>query len=85
MLLPTEVTGLPPAAVNISKILSDEGHATSAIGRWHLSWPEPFRPHRPGIDFYYGPPYPNAMLVSQSDTVLRLRHALREWPSPGNN
>ena len=85
MLLPTEVTGLPPAAVNISEILSVEGHATSAIGRWHLRWREPFRSHRPGIDFHHGPPYSNVMLIWQSDTVLRLQHTFREWPLLDNH
>ena len=57
VLFPTELTGLPPAEITIAEILSDEGYATAAIGKWHLGWPKPFRAQRHGFDFFYGLPY----------------------------
>ena len=39
----------------------------------------------PESTVYYGPPYSNAMLIWQSDTVLRLQHTFREWPLLDNH
>ena len=80
VLFPTELTGLPRAEITIAEILSDEGYATAAIGKWHLGWPKEFRPRRHGFDFFYGLPYSNDMLKWEPDTVFRPQHAF--WSLP---
>ena len=85
VLFPTELTGLPPAEITIAEILSDEGYATAAIGKWHLGWPKPFRAQRHGFDFFYGLPYSNDMLKWEPDTVLRPQHAFWNLPLLDND
>ena len=85
VLFPTELTGLAPAEVTIAEILSEEGYATAAIGKWHLGWPKPFRAQRHGFDFFYGLPYSNDMLKWEPDTVLRPQHAYWELPLLDND
>lgn len=85
VLFPTELTGLPPAEITIAEILSDDGYATAAIGKWHLGWPESFRAHRHGFDFFYGLPYSNDMLKWEPDTVLRPQHAFWDLPLLNND
>jgi len=85
VLFPTELTGLPPAEITIAEILSDEGYATAAIGKWHLGWPKPFRAQRHGFDFFYGLPYSNDMLKWEPDTVLRPQHAFWKLPLLDND
>ena len=80
VLFPTEVTGLPQAEITIAEILSDEGYATAAIGKWHLGWPKPFRAQRHGFDFFYGLPYSNDMLKWKPNEILRAQHAFWELP-----
>lgn len=80
VLFPTESTGLAPAEVTIAEILSDEGYATAAIGKWHLGWPKPFRAQRHGFDFFYGLPYSNDMLKWEPNEVFRPQHAFWELP-----
>lgn len=80
VLFPTELTGLPPAETTIAEILSAEGYATAAIGKWHLGWLKPFRAQRHGFDFFYGLPYSNDMLKWEPHMVLRAQHAFWELP-----
>ena len=85
VLFPTELTGLPPAEITIAEILSDEGYATAAIGKWHLGWPRAFRAQRHGFDFFYGLPYSNDMLKWEPDDVLRPQHAFWSLPLLDND
>lgn len=85
VLFPTELTGLPPAEITIAEILSDEGYATAAVGKWHLGWLKPFRAQRHGFDFFYGLPYSNDMLKWDPSTVLRPQHAYWELPLLDND
>ena len=85
VLFPTELTGLPPGEITIAEILSDEGYATAAIGKWHLGWPKPFRAQRHGFDFFYGLPYSNDMLKWEPDTVFRPQHAFWSLPLLDND
>ena len=85
VLFPTELTGLPPAEITIAEILSDEGYATAAIGKWHLGWPKPFRAQRHGFDFFYGLPYSNDMLKWEPNDNLRPQHAFWELPLLAND
>ena len=85
VLFPTELTGLPPAETTIAEILSDNGYATAAIGKWHLGWPKPFRAQRHGFDFFYGLPYSNDMLKWEPDTALRPQHAFWDLPLLNND
>ena len=85
VLFPTELTGLAPAEITIAEILSDEGYATAAIGKWHLGWPKPFRAQRHGFDFFYGLPYSNDMLKWEPDTVFRPQHAFWKLPLLDND
>ncbi len=85
VLFPTELTGLAPAEITIAEILSDEGYATAAIGKWHLGWPKPFRAQRHGFDFFYGLPYSNDMLKWEPNEVLRPQHAYWKLPLLDND
>ena len=85
VLFPTEATGLPPDEVTIAEILSDEGYATAAIGKWHLGWPKPFRAQRHGFDFFFGLPYSNDMLKWEPDAVFRPQHAFWNLPLLDND
>ena len=85
VLFPTEVTGLPPDEITIAEILSEQGYATAAIGKWHLGWPKPFRAQRHGFDFFYGLPYSNDMLQWEPDSVLRAQHAFWKLPLLDND
>lgn len=85
VLFPTELTGLAPAEITVAEILSDEGYATAAIGKWHLGWPKPFRAQRHGFDFFFGLPYSNDMLKWEPDEVLRPQHAFWKLPLLDND
>ena len=85
VLFPTELTGLPPAEITIAELLSDEGYATAAIGKWHLGWPRAFRAQRHGFDLFYGLPYSNDMLKWEPDDVLRPQHAFWSLPLLDND
>ena len=85
VLFPTEQTGLPQAEITIAEILSEEGYATAAIGKWHLGWPRPFRAQRHGFDFFYGLPYSNDMFKWEPTESLRAQHAFWELPLLAND
>jgi arylsulfatase A len=59
VLFPAEHHGLPAAEITLAELLKPRGYATACIGKWHLGWDEPFRPHAQGFDLFYGVPYSN--------------------------
>jgi N-acetylgalactosamine-6-sulfatase len=46
--------GLPTSETTIARILKSNGYDTACFGKWHLGYPEPFRPTRHGFDEYFG-------------------------------
>ena len=46
--------GLPLSETTLARVLSDNGYATAAIGKWHLGDHEKFWPNRRGFDYWYG-------------------------------
>ena len=59
VLFPTENHGLPPDEITLAESLKALGYATACVGKWHLGFPEPLRPHRQGFDSWIGLPYSN--------------------------
>ena len=85
VLFPTEKTGLDPDEITIAEMLAPAGYATAAIGKWHLGYPEPFRAHRQGFDFFFGLPYSNDMHKKPDDEQMRAQHGLWEIPLLDND
>ncbi|MCC6861555.1 MAG: sulfatase-like hydrolase/transferase [Bryobacterales bacterium] len=46
--------GLPASELTLPRILKGAGYETACFGKWHLGYPEPFRPNRHGFDEYFG-------------------------------
>ena len=60
--LPPQAThGISAREITLAEIVKQKGHATSAIGKWHLGHLPQFLPTRHGFDEYYGLPYSNDM------------------------
>ncbi len=85
VLFPTETTGLPQEEITIAEMLSEQGYATAAIGKWHLGWPKPFRAQRHGFDFFFGLPYSNDMYAWEPPEVRRPQHAFWKLPLLDND
>jgi arylsulfatase len=59
--------------VTIADLLKSVGHATAAIGKWHLGDGKKFLPTRQGFDAYFGLPYSNDMTplpLLQNESVI---------------
>lgn len=61
VLFPGDEEGLNPEETTIADLLSEQGYATTCIGKWHLGDTEPFLPTDHGFDSYFGVPYSNDM------------------------
>src|SRR5688500_15122782 len=46
--------GLPSTEATMSSILRDHGYDTACFGKWHLGYPERFRPSRHRFDEFFG-------------------------------
>ncbi|MEW4490279.1 sulfatase [Thalassoglobus sp. JC818] len=46
--------GLNPSELTLAELFSENGYATSCIGKWHLGFHEPFLPMNQGFDEYFG-------------------------------
>lgn len=58
---PNSTKGLSPDTTTLADVLSDNGYATAAIGKWHLGHLPEYSPLRNGFDSFYGIPYSNDM------------------------
>lgn len=47
--------GLPPDMASLPRELKNAGYATAMMGKWHLGYPEKFRPNHQGFDYSLGP------------------------------
>ena len=66
VLRPLDRKGLNPSEVTVARLLSDEGYATTCIGKWHLGDQDAFLPTRHGFDSYLGIPYSEDMTPNES-------------------
>ncbi|MCL4691554.1 MAG: sulfatase-like hydrolase/transferase [Candidatus Hydrogenedentes bacterium] len=46
--------GLPPKAVTFAEMLQETGYKSAMTGKWHLGYPEPFRPTQQGFSEFKG-------------------------------
>jgi arylsulfatase A-like enzyme len=46
--------GLQPEEITIAEIMREAGYATGLIGKWHLGYRAPMRPHDQGFDEFIG-------------------------------
>ena len=61
VLFPNADEGLAPDEVTVADLLSEQGYATTCVGKWHLGDHERFLPTNHGFDSYFGIPYSNDM------------------------
>jgi len=79
---PGSTNGLPTDEVTLADLLSGEGYATMAIGKWHLGHQPEFLPTSRGFDRFYGLPYSNDMILpwcpwlSEEDTLALYKDAV---------
>jgi len=66
VLFPQDSKGLHPDEITIAGLLNDQGYATACIGKWHLGDQPPFLPTRHGFDEFFGAPYSEDMVPSES-------------------
>lgn len=66
VLMPGDEHGLDPDEITIAEVLKETGYATGIIGKWHLGDQSPFLPTRQGFDYFYGIPYSNDMIPSNT-------------------
>jgi arylsulfatase A-like enzyme len=73
---PESKNGLPVEEVTLANLLSGQGYATMAIGKWHLGHMPEYLPTSRGFDSFYGLPYSNDMILpwcpwlSEEDTLF---------------
>jgi len=73
---PESTDGLPINEVTIADLLSEQGYATLAVGKWHLGHLPEYLPTANGFDHFYGLPYSNDMILpwcpwlSETDTLF---------------
>ncbi len=67
VLFPRDSIGLNPNEVTLAEIVKQKGHATCAVGKWHLGHHPEFLPTRQGFDHYFGLPYSNDMHEGRRD------------------
>ena len=36
------------------KRIQPQGYRCGLVGKWHLGYPEPYQPHKRGVDWFYG-------------------------------
>ena len=46
--------GLPASEITLAELLRADGYRTGILGKWHLGYEEPFRPHNHGFEIQYG-------------------------------
>ena len=61
------IGGLPQNETTIAEVLSEQGYATKAVGKWHLGQQAKYLPTSHGFDEYYGIPYSDDMGSSAWD------------------
>lgn len=66
VLMPGDEHGLDLAEITIAEVLKQNGYATGIVGKWHLGDQKPFLPTRHGFDYFYGIPYSNDMIPSNT-------------------
>lgn len=66
VLMPMDHKGLHPDEVTVARLLQGAGYATGCIGKWHLGDQEPFWPTRHGFDSYFGIPYSEDMVPTET-------------------
>ena len=66
VLLPIDPKGLNPDEITIGRLLKNRGYATACIGKWHLGDQFPFLPTRHGFDEFFGAPYSEDMVPSET-------------------
>ena len=71
VLFPDSDTGLDPDETTIAECLSEQGYATTCIGKWHLGDHERFLPTEHGFDSYFGVPYSNDMGAAHTQGKYR--------------
>lgn len=74
--------GLPLNLPILPEALKKAGYATACIGKWHVGHMPPFLPTNRGVDYYYGLPYSNDMILDPalklSDNILLRNSMTRE-------
>jgi len=60
-LMPAAKIGLHPDETTLADMLTAQGYATAAFGKWHLGDHPSFLPTRQGFDEYFGIPYSGDM------------------------
>ncbi|SHF49833.1 Arylsulfatase A [Arenibacter palladensis] len=66
VLMPGDEHGLNPDEITMAEVLKQEGYSTGIVGKWHLGDQKPFLPTRHGFDYFYGIPYSNDMIPSNT-------------------
>ncbi len=62
-------SGLPLTETFGVKRLQQIGYRTGLIGKWHLGYPEDYRPNKRGFDEFYGLLQGSPQLLSVRQTV----------------
>jgi arylsulfatase A-like enzyme len=71
VLMPVDPKGLHSDEITLACLLKAQGYATCCVGKWHLGDQPPFLPTRHGFDQFFGCPYSEDMVPTQS---------VPEWP-----
>ena len=66
VLMPRDPKGLHPDEMTLARLLRTRDYATACVGKWHLGDRAPFLPTRHGFDQFYGCPYSEDMVPSES-------------------
>jgi arylsulfatase A-like enzyme len=66
VLFPADHKGLNPGEKTIGGLLRNQGYATACIGKWHLGDQDPFLPTRHGFDQFFGVPYSEDMVPTET-------------------
>lgn len=80
---PESTNGLPVEEVTLADLLSGQGYATMAIGKWHLGHQPEYLPTSRGFGTFYGLPYSNDMILpwcpwlSETDTLFLYKDSLK--------
>ena len=78
VLRPVSPYGINPAETTLAELLSDNGYATTIIGKWHLGDQPEFLPTRHGFDSYFGIPYSDDMTEERGRNQTRFDG--ESWP-----